>query len=82
MKSLISLSKIYDHIKSHRTQKTYRITLLKNLHDYSTWLYLNKQAAFVKHISLCNDEYESPLGPIKIKIASKQIEEIISWLTC
>lgn len=79
---LTSLSKIYRHIQSHKTQKTYRITLLQNLYDYSTWFYLNKQAAFVKHISLCNDEYESPLGPIKIKITSKQIDKIILWLTC
>ena len=48
-----------------------------NMAENSTWFYLNKQAAFVDVIALCNDADESALGPIKIVLNSNNIEEII-----
>jgi hypothetical protein len=46
----------------------------------STWFYLNKQAAFVDVIAICNEADESPLGPIKIVLHSTNIEDVIEWL--
>ena len=80
-KSLTSLEKIYDVIQSRRSQRAYRRQLMTNLRDDNTWFYLNKQAAFMNTIALCAEDEESPLGPIKIILTSKNIEMIIDWLT-
>lgn len=77
--SLYSLSKIYEVIRSRNTS-TYKRRLRYNLHDDTTWFYLNKQAAFVNVIALCEEAEESALGPIKILMHSKKIEQIIDWL--
>ena len=75
-----SLLKIHEIISSRNTQKAYRRHLNRNLIDDSTWFYLNKQAAFSNVIALCDEADESPLGPIKIILKSKNIEKIIEWL--
>lgn len=77
---LQSLSKIYDTIRSRKSTKTYRRQMRYNLQGDTTWFYLNKQAAFVNVIALCEESEESPLGPIKILIHSKTIERITEWL--
>ena len=77
---LASLSKIHESIQNHKSQRVYLRFLSNNLEDTSTWFYLNKQAAFVNFIALCEHDDESPLGPIKIVIHSKNIERIIEWL--
>lgn len=75
-----SLNKIYETIHSHKTQKIYRRHLHRNLMDDSTWFYLNKQAAFAQVVTLCDEADESPLGPIKVILSSKNIESLIEWL--
>lgn len=79
-KNLESLGIIYETIQSKRTQRIYKKHLNRNLMDDSTWFYLNKQAAFVKVPALCDESGESPLGPIKVIIKSKNIERVIEWL--
>lgn len=76
-----SLSKIYESIQKHRSQNVYLRFLNDNLDGNETWFYLNKQAAFVNSVSLCENVEESALGPIKIIIRSKNIERVIEWLT-
>jgi hypothetical protein len=76
-----SLSKIRESIQKHRSQNVYLRFLDNNLDGDETWFYLNKQAAFVNSISLCENAEESALGPIKITIRSKNIERVIEWLT-
>lgn len=78
--SLETLSNIYEVIHSRKTQRVYRRFLNNNLRDESTWFYLNKQAAFSNSIALCDEADESPLGPIKIVLTSKNIEDVIEWL--
>jgi predicted RNA binding protein with dsRBD fold (UPF0201 family) len=78
--NLESLSRIYETIQARKTQKVYRRQLNNNLMDDSTWFYLNKQAAFANTITLCSEAEESPLGPIKVILNSKNIERIIEWL--
>jgi predicted RNA binding protein with dsRBD fold (UPF0201 family) len=77
---LQSLSKIYDTIKSRKSTKIYRRQMRYNLQEDTTWFYLNKQAAFVDMIALCEEAEESPLGPIKILLHSQNIERIMEWL--
>ena len=75
-----SLTKIYDTIRGKNSQNTYRRNLRSNIDKNSTWFYLNKQAAFVDVIAICNEADESPLGPIKIVLHSENIEDVIEWL--
>ena len=75
-----SLTKIYETMRSRRSKSAYRKHLLRNMTNDSTWFYLNKQAAFVDVIALCDEADESPLGPIKVVLHSKNIEDVIDWL--
>ena len=75
-----SLTKIYEAMRTRKTKPAYRRHLMRNMTEDSTWFYLNKQAAFANAIVLCDDESESPLGPIKIVLHSKNIEDVIDWL--
>lgn len=79
-KELRSFEKIYEAIHSKKSQNTYRRYLERNLDNDTTWFYLNKQAAFVEQIAICEEADESPLGPIKVIITSSKIDEIIGWL--
>jgi predicted RNA binding protein with dsRBD fold (UPF0201 family) len=79
-KDLHLLEKIYDVIHSNQSQKIYQRQLEKNLENDSTWFYLNKQAAFVGSVALCEEAEESPLGPIKVILTSSNIDGIIDWL--
>ena len=75
-----SLTKIYGTMRSRRSKSTYRRHLMRNMTNDSTWFYLNKQAAFANIAALCEEADESPLGPIKIVLHSKNIEDVIDWL--
>ncbi len=79
-KELRSLEKIYETIHLTRSQKIYRRNLEKNLKNDTTWFYLNKQAAFIEKIAICEDAEESPLGPIKVILTSSNIDRIIDWI--
>ena len=75
-----SLTKIYETMRSRKTKSAYRRHLMRNMANDSTWFYLNKQAAFANVIALCDEADESPLGPIKVVLHSKNIEDVIDWL--
>ncbi len=77
---LKSLEKIYEIVHTKQSQKIYRRNLEKNLENNTTWFYLNKQAAFVEKIAICEEANESPLGPIKVILTSSDIDEIIDWI--
>jgi len=77
---LKSLEKIYETIHSKQSQKIYRRNLEKNLEGDTSWFYLNKQAAFVEKIAICEKSDESPLGPIKVILTSSYIDRIIDWI--
>ena len=76
-----TLSNISESIHSKNTKNIYQRILEKNSNENSTWFYLNKQAAFVNTVSLCNESNESPLGPIKVVLEGNDIENIIQSLT-
>ncbi len=79
-KELRSFEKIYETIHSKKSQNIYRRYLEKNLDNDTTWFYLNKQAAFVEQIAICEEADESPLGPIKVILSSSNIDGIIDWI--
>ena len=75
-----SLYLIYEQIRAKQTLAVARRLLLANMTQDSTYLLLNKQAAFMGSLNICEEERESPLGPIKIIIQSPYINEFIDWL--
>ena len=75
-----SLTKIYETMRTRKTKTAYRRHLMRNMTEDSTWFYLNKQAAFANVVALCDEEDQSPLGPIKVVLHSKNIEDVIEWL--
>ena len=75
-----SLTRIYETMRARKTKSAYRRHLMRNMTEDSTWFYLNKQAAFANVIALCDEEDQSPLGPIKVVLHSKNIEGVIDWL--
>ena len=75
-----SLTGIYETMRSRRSKSAYRRHLMRNMTEDSTWFYLNKQAAFANVIALCDEADESSLGPIKVVLHSKNIEDVIDWL--
>ena len=79
-KELRSFEKIYHFIHNNNLQKNYLRSLEDNLQDDTTWFYLNKQAAFVEQIAICEESDESPLGPIKVTLTSSNIDAIIDWI--
>jgi predicted RNA binding protein with dsRBD fold (UPF0201 family) len=79
-KELRSFEKIYQFIHNNKLQKNYLRSLEDHLQDDTTWFYLNKQAAFVEQIAICEESDESPLGPIKVTLTSSNIDTIIDWL--
>ena len=79
-KELRSFEKIYHFIHNNKLQKNLLRSLEDNLENDTTWFYLNKQAAFVEQIAICEEFDESPLGPIKVTLASSNIDRIIDWI--
>ena len=78
---LRSLEKIYESVISTQSQKSYTRNLENNLDGNSTWFFLNKQAAFVDQVAICDEAEESPLGPIKVILNSSNIDGIIDWIS-
>lgn len=77
---LNSLAKIQDTIKKHRTNRTYRRQMRYNRKGDTTWFYLNKQAAYVDVIAICEEAEESAMGPIKVILHSKDLDKVVDWL--
>lgn len=79
-KNLETLSTIYEQVRSRRILGVFSKVLMRNMQGNSTWFYLNKQAAYAGTVSICEEESESPLGPIKVTIASDRLEAVVDWL--
>ncbi len=79
-RDLHSLSTIQETIRKRKVNRVYRRQMRYNADGDTTWFYLNKQAAFVEVVALCEEAEESPMGPIKVILHSKNIEKITDWL--
>ena len=76
-----NILKICEAISSSQSQKIYTRNLENNLEGDSTWFFLNKQAAFVGIVAICDEAEESPLGPIKVTLTSSNIDAVIDWIS-
>jgi predicted RNA binding protein with dsRBD fold (UPF0201 family) len=80
-KNYKDLERFYELVRQQRILDVARKTLRKGIVGNSTIFFINKQVAFVGKLNFCDEEGESPLGPIRIEIQYKDIERLIDWLT-
>ena len=74
------LTNISELIHNKKTNNAFERILKKKTNQNSTSIFLNKQAAFVEIVALCNDADESSLGPIKVILEADDIESVIELL--
>jgi predicted RNA binding protein with dsRBD fold (UPF0201 family) len=79
-KGMDALTKLYNLLRRERIRDATRGVLYEGLSEKSIVFYLNKQVAYVGHVSFSNPVGESPLGPIKVKIHCDNTRELINWL--
>ena len=79
-KGASGLTKFYNLLRRERIRDAARTVLFEGANEKSVTFYLNKQVAYVGHISFCKPVAESPLGPIKVQIKCENPKELIDWL--
>jgi hypothetical protein len=79
-KGLNGLEKLQNLLRRERIRNAARGVLFEGLRGNSITFYLNKQVAFVGHVSFSEPVGESPLGPIKTEIHCDNPKELIDWL--
>jgi predicted RNA binding protein with dsRBD fold (UPF0201 family) len=75
-----TLTKLYNLLRRERIRDAARGVLYEGLSEKSIIFYLNKQVAYVGHVSFSKPVGESPLGPIKVEIQCDKPRELIDWL--
>jgi hypothetical protein len=79
-KGIDTLTKLYNLLRRERIRDAARGALYEGLNQKSIIFYLNKQVAYVGHVSFSKPVGESPLGPIKVEIECDNPRELIEWL--
>jgi len=75
-----ALTKLYNLLRRERIRDAARGVLYEGLGGKTIVFYLNKQVAYVGHVSFSKPVAESPLGPIKVEIQCDNPKELIDWL--
>lgn len=76
-----SLNRMRDEFRDRHVRGAARRLLLTERKGDSAILMFNRQAATVGVAALCSTADQSPLGPIYVTIASKELGAVIDWLT-
>jgi len=79
-KGMEALTKLYNLLRRERIRDAARGALYDGLSGKSVIFYLNKQVAYVGHVSFSKPVAESPLGPIRVEIQCDNPRELIEWL--
>lgn len=74
------LSAFKELLKREQIRAAARKVLFSGLRGNTITFYLNKQVAYVGHVSFCQSEGESPLGPIRVEISCDDPPDLIDWL--
>jgi len=75
-----ALLRFYDLLRREQILDAARKVLFKGVQGNTICFYLNKQVAYVGHISFSQSVGESPLGPIRVEIESDNPRAVIDWL--
>ncbi|MCD6470346.1 hypothetical protein J7L29_06060 [Candidatus Bathyarchaeota archaeon] len=78
---LETLTRFYNLLRRELILDAARTVLLRGVQGNSIIFYLNKQVAYVGHISFSQPYGESPLGPIRVEIRCDNPRSLIDWLT-
>jgi len=75
-----SLTRLCDLLRREHIRSAARAVFLEGMDKKTIRFCLNKQVAYVGHVSFARETAESPLGPIKVKIACREPRELVEWL--
>ena len=75
-----SLIKFRNLLRNDRIRDASRKALFHSIRGDTIRFCLNKQVAYVGHVSFCEETAESPLGPIQVTITSDNPRQLIDWL--
>ena len=76
-----ALTKLQNLLRRERIRDAARRAFYEGLGEDSLVFYLNKQVAYVDHVSFSKPSGESPLGPIRVEVQCSDPRELINWLT-
>lgn len=76
-----ALTKLQNLLRRERIRDAARRALYEGIGEGSLVFYLNKQVAYVDHVSFSKPFGESPLGPIRVEVQCSNPRELIDWIT-
>jgi predicted RNA binding protein with dsRBD fold (UPF0201 family) len=76
-----SLIRFQELLRRERIRDAARKALFEGLNGKTLSFCLNKQVAYAGHVSFSQQDAESPLGPIKVRVRTENPRELIDWLT-
>ena len=68
-------------LEKQRVLDAARRLIFKRLVDDTTRFLLNKQAAYMGKVNICENESESPMGPIFVVITSNRIIDLLNQIS-
>ena len=77
---LDSLTPLQGLLRQDRIRDAARSVLFSGIAGKAIRFHLNKQVAYVNHISFSQPSGESPLGPISVEISCDDPESLIDWI--
>jgi predicted RNA binding protein with dsRBD fold (UPF0201 family) len=75
-----ALENFRNTLRRDRVRAAARKILYTSLRGKTISFCLNKQVAYVSHVSFSQETGECPLGPIKVTIESENPRELIDWI--
>ncbi len=69
-----------DALRRDHIRDAARKPLFEGARGNTLTFYLNKQVAYVGHVSFTEEAGESPLGPIKVTVETEHPGDLIAWL--
>jgi predicted RNA binding protein with dsRBD fold (UPF0201 family) len=75
-----ALTNFHDLLRREHIRSAARPVLFDGIEKKTINFCLNKQVAYVGHISFSKEVAESPLGPIKVKITCEDPRKLVEWL--
>lgn len=75
-----SLTKLRNLLRNDRIRDAARKLLHRATKGNKISFFINKQVAYVGHISFSEETAESPLGPIRVVIETEDPNQLVEWL--
>ena len=75
-----SLEKLREQLRARRVRSAARAAMMREAKGGHTVLMLNRQAAVAGVLAVCGNPEESPLGPVSVRIRSRDVVKVIEWL--